>query len=182
MATPEHTIEIADHGRVWRLNYSELAAYHGGGAVFGAAVGFRMLQLAARALSENGLWDRKDLAIVSYHPGAGVRDAVEFVTRCVTRGRYESPETTKACHDSMRFEWRVSDGRRDVSLKLRDGFVPGRFFELAGRKSAGQASAHEEHELEALKVPLSELLWEEPLEFLFHLSLPVTLKEERAHA
>lgn len=47
-------IAIANNGGIIRLSYSALLEYHGGGAVFGATVGFRALQAAYHTLSSTG--------------------------------------------------------------------------------------------------------------------------------
>lgn len=83
----------------------------------------------------------------------------------------------------MRFEWQIGDGVRTILLKLREDFVPQRFFELADRKRIGIASADEQQALEDLKLDLSARLWEEPLETLFELRwLQGIMREERACA
>jgi hypothetical protein len=169
MSAEAQTLEIADCGRCCRVDYSSLMAYHGGGALFGATVAYRALQLAAHVLSGDRLWERNDLSIVSSHPGTGVTDAIEFVTRCVSRGRYEAADRTGACGSGMRFEWQIGSGAHTILVRLRDGFVPQRFFELAERKRTGVISANEQQALENLKADLSERLWEEPLEAVFEL-------------
>jgi hypothetical protein len=75
----------------------------------------------------------------------------------------------------------MGDDARTILLKLRDGFVPQRFFEFAERKRTGVASADEQRTLEDLKLHLSARLWEEPLEALFDLR-GVTREEERTCA
>ncbi|MCH8163413.1 MAG: hypothetical protein IIA99_04895, partial [Proteobacteria bacterium] len=67
------TIKIADHGEIQVLSYAGLLDYHKGDAIWGLSVAFRALQLAASLFSRESLWDRKDLFIVSNHPGPGVR-------------------------------------------------------------------------------------------------------------
>ena len=183
MTADRQTLEIADHGRSCRTDYAGLVAYHGSGALFGATVAYRALQLAAKVLSNRGLWDRKDLTIISSHPGPGVTDAIEFVTRCVSRGRYEVANSGAGCGTGMRFEWQIGDGARTLLLKLREGFVSQRFFELAERTSTGIASADEQQALEDLKLDLSARLWEEPLDALFKLRwLNGSAEQERACA
>jgi hypothetical protein len=119
--------------------------------------------------SGDRVWDRIDLTIVSSHPGPGVTDAIEFVTRCVSRGRYDVADPTGACGRRMRFEWQIVSSARTIVVRLRDGFVPPCFFELAERKRTGVASASEQQALEDLKLDLSARLWDEPLEAVFEL-------------
>ncbi|WNM63263.1 hypothetical protein [Candidatus Nitrospira neomarina] len=74
-------LEILEAGQLQRLTYWWLPAFHRGNAMWGASVGYRAMQAAGLALSHELLWDRKGLFVVSSHPGPGVRDAIEFVTR-----------------------------------------------------------------------------------------------------
>jgi hypothetical protein len=47
-----------------------------------------MLQYAEKLLSREKLWERQSLTIESGHPGPGVRDTIEYVTGCVSAGRF----------------------------------------------------------------------------------------------
>ena len=76
-----NSLEILENGNLERLNYHDLLLFHGGKAIWGASVGFRAMQAAGYGLSSKRLWDRNFLSIVSDHPGPGVRDAIEYVTR-----------------------------------------------------------------------------------------------------
>ncbi len=84
----EKQLTIADGGQVLYLTYAGLLEFHHGDSWFGLCVGFRALQLAGKVLSATGLWDRQDLYVESGHPGPGVRDAIEYVTRCISRKRF----------------------------------------------------------------------------------------------
>lgn len=144
-------ISIRDHGRPLRLAYDSLLVYHGGGALAGATIGFRAMEYAGEVLSTVRPWDREDLSVVSWHSGPGVRDAIEFVTRAITRGRFELREESdgaRNCAAASAFRFEVSDGRRVVKLLLREGLVPARFFALA---AIGERSVDEETELARLK-------------------------------
>lgn len=163
-------ISIADNGKILNLSYDGLLTYHGEGAVFGAAVGFRALQAASKALSQREIWDRKDLKVISEHPGPGVRDAIEYVTRCVTRGGFELQADESACHSKMKFVWQVSDDQLSVSVRLNDGFLPRRFFELLDRIVNDQEVPEDRREFDDLKLFMSRSLWEKPLEELFEIN------------
>ncbi len=162
-------INIADDGQVLRLNFSGLLEYHGGGAVFGAAVGFRALQAAGRILSRDQTWDRKNLQVFTGHPGPGVRDAIEYVTRVVTRGGFQPPAETQ-CNSSMKFVWKMDEGKSSVILRLRDGFLPPRFFELLDRIQSDKDTPDARKEFAALKLQLSRSIWDQPLDELFEIN------------
>src|SRR6476619_6849138 len=63
------TIRIKDKGEVLELDYDGAVCQHPGSLWWGTAVGFRAMQVAAHALSQDDLWDREKLYIVSGHPG-----------------------------------------------------------------------------------------------------------------
>ncbi len=135
-------IQIADHSRLLQLDYLQLLVYHGGGALAGAALGFRAMQAAAAALSKETPWDRKELSVSSAHRGPGVMDALEFVTRCVTRGSFNTHSDDSLgnpCGSNAAFRFRVIDGRHRLDLALREGSIPAEFF------AAVQASRAQPH-------------------------------------
>lgn len=147
-------IRIKDDGRMVLLDYASFLAYHGGGALAGATIGFRAMACAAVALSPTELWDRKDLSVTTQHGGSGVRDAIEFVTRCVTRGRFRLDERTERdgpCMSPATFQFAVIDGRRLAHVALRTGVLTPQFFDAAGRCAAGDDSDEAGKELAALK-------------------------------
>ena len=170
------TIAIHDHGRPLRLDFPALLAYHGGGALAGAAIGFRAMAAAGAALSAERPWDRRTLTVVSWHNGPGVRDAIEFVTRAITRERFERRESgsVQSCgaRDAFRFE--LADGRHVVCLALREDIVAPAFFELAGTPSR---SPQQEAELTRLKAVVADAVMALPADRLFDISV-----REQAHA
>jgi hypothetical protein len=163
-------ITIADKGKPLHLEYQGLLAYHGGGAVLGATIGFRVLQGVAKILSANELWDREKLQVVSEHPGPGVRDAMEYVTRCVIRNRYKVISDQTTCNSKVKFQWRVDDGRQTVRAKLREGILPAHFFQLLDRIGNDKGGPGDREELEGLKQTLSLMVMEKSLDTLFELN------------
>src|SRR5438034_5327321 len=76
------TIRIKDQGKVLELDYDGAICQHPGSLWWGTAVGFRAMQAAAQALSQEDLWSRDNLYIVSGHPGPGVTaDDVKIIAR-----------------------------------------------------------------------------------------------------
>jgi hypothetical protein len=82
------TIRIKDQGEVVELDYDGAICQHPGSLWWGTAVGFRAMQVAAQALSQDDLWDREKLYIVSGHPGPGVKDTIDYITGAASRDRY----------------------------------------------------------------------------------------------
>lgn len=162
-------LQIADMGMPLMLDYRQALAAHEGDSLFGVAVAFRMLQAAGRALSHRRLWDRQEIWVTSGHPGDGVRDAVEFVTRCVSRNRYRLEGGGSGCSREMRFAWRVDHGCDTASLWLSEGFVPAELYELLDRIGSGSARLRDRVRFAELKRQLAEQVWREPLSRLFRL-------------
>lgn len=165
-------LEILEDGQLQRLTYGGLLAFHRGNAVWGASVGYRAMQAAGWALSHEQLWDRKDLFVVSAHPGPGVRDAIEFVTRCVSRKRFQllDPRQPAVCNQHMQFRWWVTHHDRTVDVELKKGFVSAHFFELLERVGSDRETPSDSLNLEKLKAVLTERLWHEPLITLFEVT------------
>ncbi|PZA11719.1 hypothetical protein DNX69_11390 [Rhodopseudomonas palustris] len=147
------TLTIAGEEDLIDIRFDAVAAYHGQSALAMLAVTFQALRLMLPVLSPERPPRRADLVVTSGHPGPGVRDAFEFVTRAVTRGVYtvdRSLPHARLCPGAdMSYSWRVSAGDRSVGAALRSGVVPDRFFELIGRGAA--RSDDENAELSALK-------------------------------
>ncbi|WNM57231.1 hypothetical protein [Candidatus Nitrospira allomarina] len=165
-------LEILEDGKLQRLTYAGLLAFHQGDAVWGASVGYRAMQAAGWALSHEQLWDRKGLFVVSAHPGPGVRDAIEFVTRCVSRKRFQllDPHQPAVCNQPMQFRWWVTHHDRTVDVELKKGFVPAQFFELLERVGSDRETPSDSLNLEKLKADLTERLWDEPFTAPFDLT------------
>ncbi|MGT2500523.1 hypothetical protein ACVOMS_06225 [Bradyrhizobium guangxiense] len=115
------------------IGFPMVAAYHGQSALAMAAIVFQAQRAAFAVLSPETIPARRDISIVSGHPGPGVRDAFEFVTRAVTRGAYSVDRTLLDArfvpgHD-ISYSFRISVGERTVEMALLPGVLPERFFE-----------------------------------------------------
>lgn len=146
------------------IGFPMVAAYHGQSALAMAAIVFQAQRAAFAVLSPETIPARRDISIVSGHPGPGVRDAFEFVTRAVTRGAYSVDRTLLDArfvpgHD-ISYSFRISVGERTVEMALLPGVLPERFFELVFTRDRTTA---QEHELSALKRSIAEdVLAKEP--------------------
>lgn len=167
-------VRILDEGRVLELPYDGAMTLHAGSFWWGTAVGFRAMQTAALALSSDELWSRDRLCVVSAHPGPGVRDAINYVTRTVDRRRFTCVEDSACgsrCHSSMKFEWWVSDGTRTARIELRSDFVPASFYELSDRLGSPDTNDADKLAFEIFKVNLSSRIWNAPLAESFRVEL-----------
>jgi hypothetical protein len=163
-------VRIRERGEVLELGYDGAMCQHSGSLWWGTAVGFRAMQAAAEALSRDRLWSRDDLYVVSGHPGPGVRDAVDYVTDVVGRGRYHcvvAKDCDTKCNSKMKFEWWVSDEQRTAAIKLRPGFVPVEFYSLSDRLGTPETTKDDIKAFSIFKVNLSARIWNAPLEESF---------------
>ena len=164
------TVQIAENGAILTLDYAGARAMHGGDSWWGVAVGFRAMQVAASSLSQTKLWHRDRLNVVSGHPGPGVRDAIDYVTRCVEHKRFRLSGTQtdcKGCSRDMKFEWWLSDGEMTVAINLRPEFVPEPFYQLLDRLGTDQERAKDRSLFDDFKAELEARIWRQPLSASF---------------
>lgn len=175
-------IRVVDHGKVVTLDYQEATAIHQRSLWWGTAVGYRAMQMAAKAMSNKGLWCRDNLVVVSAHPGPGVIDSLNYVTGCVDRGTLtvmENDNCQSRCNSQMKFEWWVSDGEQTVHVSLDEDFVPAEFYALIDRRVYSETKEADDKLFELYKVNLSARIWVGALEDNFSVEyLPPMAKGE----
>lgn len=160
-------IRIVDQGRLLTLDYQEATAAHQRSLWWGTAVGYRGMQMAAKALSQKQIWSRDNLVVVSGHPGPGVLDSLDYVTLCRTRNTLtvmENPNCVSRCNSEMKFEWWVSDGEQTAHVMLREDFVPKEFYALIDRGVYDENIAGDDELFELYKVNMSARIWVGALE------------------
>lgn len=160
------TITMISEGKPVLLSYDAAAAYHGHSALAMLALTFQGLRGALARLSPEAPIDRAALSVTSGHPGPGVRDAIEFVTRAVTRGAYAVdrglPEARVNPHVGISYSFRLHWGGRTLVAALREGVLPDRFYELVAMPKDRHTPATLT-EADALKSAIAErVLREEP--------------------
>ncbi|MEW8028461.1 MAG: hypothetical protein AB2792_19680 [Candidatus Thiodiazotropha sp.] len=162
-------IHINDNGVLQTCNYEDALKFHQGNAYWGCALAYRMLQYAAQLLSRERIWERQALTIESGHPGPGVRDTIEYVTGCVSAGRFLlTCSTSEArCVSDMDYSWRVSDGKQHLELRLAEGIVSSEFLQLLDAINRNEANDSEHECLESLKTAMTEKIWSLDLEQAF---------------
>ncbi len=132
MASP--TITVMGEEDPIEITFAAVAAYHGQGALAMLAITFRALQLALETLSPDRPVRRSDIIIVSGHPGPGVRDSFEFVTRAVTRGVYtvnrSLPDARLMPTADLSYSFRVMLDGKTAEIAVLPGVLPARFFAL----------------------------------------------------
>ena len=177
------TVSISDNGTPVLLHYNDLESYHMGDSWWGCTVGFRAMQVAANVFAQTTSWDRYCLYVVSGHPGQGVKDAIEFVTHCISKKRFELTEemqNLKGCSRNMQFKWWISNGSTTVFIQLRDGHIPALFFDLLDRLGTEKEIDSDREEFDQLKMDLSQQGWQLELDEMFNvrqLSKPLSIGE-----
>ena len=185
-APQKQSIRIADNGRVQTLDYDDLLQYHKGNAVWGLSAAFRALQLGANIFSQENIWDRRELFIISSHPGPGVRDAIEYVTRCISRNKFELADATdkhRRCSGNMQYKWQITCGGHTREIALRDEFVPTEFYELLDRLSTEKQKPEDKKRFDTVKNTLVEKIWNQPIasSFSIHNCLVNKITKKHAH-
>ncbi|RKZ70228.1 MAG: hypothetical protein DRQ44_01190 [Gammaproteobacteria bacterium] len=181
------TLKITVDGQSKCFEFGDLKKFHQGDSWFGCAVGFRVMQIAARELSNTTLWSREDLYIVSGHPGEGVKDAIELITSTVSSNHFRLLDNvpSQGCSKRMKFEWWISDGKQTLHIKMNNNVVPEQFFTKLDQLSNDDALTDDERgskhkEFDKLKTDLSNDVWDRPLNanFMFDfLSSPLKAGE-----
>jgi hypothetical protein len=179
-------IHIRDHDVALLLDYDAFCEYHTGHALLGAIVGWRAMQRAAELLSGDDIWERQSLSVSARHAGPGVRDALEYVTRCFTRERFQSELAgggVGPCGSAADFRFSVSDQQRVVRLELCDGVVPKSFFAAVSACRGDDPSEGAVHELKRQKQVAAQAVAEQGLATLFQVSVTSLMEgTEAGHA
>lgn len=149
------------------IPFSAVAAYHGHGALAMLAIMYQGLRGALPLLALDGKpVARNELSVVSGHPGPGVRDAFEFVTRACTRGEYVVDQSLPFSRYSRgadkAYGFILCRGTAQIQAALREGILPTRFFELLGN---ADLQARQEHA--ALRHRIAEQVLQKAPESLF---------------
>lgn len=168
MASP--TITVMGEEDPIEIDFAAVAAYHGQGALAMLAVTFRALEAALKALSPDRVPQRRNIAVVSGHPGPGVRDSFEFVTRAVTRGVYtvdrSLPDARLAPSADLSYSFRVTLDGKTAEIAVLPTVLPERFFALTFNPSR---TAAEEAEAKRLRKSIAAEVLAAPADQLFEL-------------
>lgn len=169
--TPQTSrIIVSEAGEKLTLDYAGLEAFHQGDSWWGCTVAFRALQQVSEVLNHSSILARDNLIVVSGHPGPGVRDAIEYVTRCVGKKRFSLLNKVSdqiSCSRDMVFEWWISNGWHTVYIKLKNDFVPAEFYTLLDRLGTDNEAAKDKLLFDAFKKELSQQLWQMSLDDAF---------------
>lgn len=125
---------LAEEGPV-TIGFDDLVRYHGHAALAMLALTFRAQEAVFRDLLGGTPPARAAISVTSGHPGPGVRDAFEMITRCVTRGAYTvdrslpGPRLNPKADVVYAFEMTIA-GAGSRHIAVREGVLPQEFFDL----------------------------------------------------
>ncbi len=175
LASENINISIIDNDKVISISFNEVLKYHTGNAWFGLSIAFRALELTANTFKKaNLIWNRGQLTIVSAHPGPGVKDAIEYITHCISNQKYSLTEEctgANSCSSNMRFAWWISIDTHTAHISLRHNFIPVSFNELLDRIGTTDEQDDDQLDFDQLKQDLANKILQQPLLDNFHCDL-----------
>ena len=122
------TITIMAEEGPLTLGFDALERYHGHAALAMLASTYRVQQAGFERRCPDAPPRREAISVISGHPGPGVRDAFEMVTRCVTRGAYTIDKTLPGPRLNPKtdvvYAFQVTVHGRPQHVALRDGVLP----------------------------------------------------------
>lgn len=161
------TISYLEGGQTLTVTFDEMLKYHGVGFPGGVAHGLKVMQRAWPLLDNGNLPERREVRCVTAFGGPGGRDAIEFVTRGLTEGRYivdkevgQGVEESPGGRYYFRFEYRGTA----VEVTIRPGHVRPEFIVLARKQGR---TAEEEVILAEMKREMGDRLVPLPAEEVY---------------
>ena len=144
-----------------KISFQDLEKYHCSEYQMAIAVGFRLLEVGLKELCGNNPPERKELSILSGHGGPGFRDAIEYITRAVTREAYtvdvNYPKAQYDPHRAQSYTFVISSTNgSSVEVSLNDGFLPLEFYDYLAKGREGTRTEQDEVELDKLKQELCD--------------------------
>lgn len=166
-------IQIKNDEEIITISYESLKQYHQDTNYAMLAITFKGLQGAFKLL-EN-IPNRKSIKVLSAHPGTGVRDTFEFVTRVVTNNNFTLdcalPYANYNPHKQMGYYFEVSDGTRTVKLTLKENILQSKFFEFFGKSQKQTLTKEEIKEFNDLKKSIEKDTLEKSPNEIFELEI-----------
>ncbi|MBJ8343351.1 hypothetical protein [Antrihabitans sp. YC2-6] len=141
------TLTVRDGDRELSFTFDDLTRYAGFGAVGGVAHAYKALERALPLLSPGEPAERREIEVRTPHPGPGVRDGIEMVTRAVTEGRYTFDKSYARTERGRTLEWFAFEFRyrgKIVTLIVREAFVPTELIGLVHDRTPDQHARFEQ--------------------------------------
>ena len=157
------TLSYKDVDGPIEISFDDVKKYHGTRSLCGLTVGYTVLGAAWASLSDGEPLDRNDITVETAFGGPGARDAVEMVTRAVSREAFalvndKQPDENIAEAAKGAYWYRITANGRAVELGLKQDILPKDFIRLRRKSLAGEASAEEMKTFRSLQIELSNRL------------------------
>jgi len=145
------------------ISFDDLKKYHGTRSLCGLSVGYTVLGAAWESLSDGEPLDRNDIKVETAFGGPGGRDAVEMVTRAVSREAFKlvadkQPDENIAEAAKGAYWYRITANGKAVELGLKPDILPTDFVKLRRILLAGDATAEQAATFRGLQFELSKRL------------------------
>ena len=145
------------------ISFDDLKKYHGTRSLCGLSVGYTVLGAAWDSLSGGEPLDRNGISIETAFGGPGARDAVEMVTRAVSREAFKlvsdiEPDDNIAEAAKGAYWYRITANGKAVELGLKPGIVPTDFVRQRRLLLAGNATDEDAKTFRGLQIELSQRL------------------------
>ena len=145
------------------ISFDDVKKYHGTRSLCGLTVGYTVLGAAWASLSDGEPLDRNDITVETAFGGPGARDAVEMVTRAVSREAFQlvsdkQPDENIAEAAKGAYWYKITVNGRAVELGLKQDILPKDFIRLRRKSLAGEASTEEMETFRGLQYELSNRL------------------------
>ncbi len=156
-------VSVKEKGILLSIPFDACVLYHGRDSIGGLALGFRLIQWGLNYLRKNGeIPSREDITFRTAFPGPGLKDAVEMLTRAVSRSRYEeitqAPEAApEGVYGRMYFEIGLKD--KKVCVYLKPGVLSEDFVNTGRLIKSGEATVQDLKHWTEVKEALAETVW-----------------------
>lgn len=163
-------LTIQDVDEPLEITFDDLKKFHGTRSICGLTVGYTVMRAAWSSLADGEPLDRNDITVETGFPGPGARDAVEMVTRAVSREAFhvvtdKQPDAQIAEAAKGAYWYRITAKGRAVELGLKHEVLPNDFVKLRRILLAGNATPAQAESFRGLQFELSDrLLAMDPLE------------------
>lgn len=167
------TIPIYDDSQLLDMSIEEVGAYHGDICIC-LALGYRGTQLAIA-----DLWDayegevphRGDFKVICASPTKGIRDAFEYITNATgddfVLDLPAGTDIVNLTSDNFRATIIRKSTNESVTIRVKEGIFPERFFELRTKKKLGTATKEEKKAFKLLWENTKEKALYKPVEKIF---------------
>jgi hypothetical protein len=156
-------ITINDVDGPIEITFDDLKKFHGTRSICGLTVGYTVLRAAWEKLSDGEPLDRDNIAVETAFPGPGARDAVEMITRAVSREAFKvvsdkQPDEHIAEAAKGAYWYRITANGKSVELGLKQQVLPDDFIRLRRLLLAGEANEQDKQTFRGLQKELSSRL------------------------